>query len=228
MEGGSLPRVARAALSFCVSLNYSCPGQWKEYSKIKNASGPGVPWTHGWWKQPWEEGGLPALCPGVGWASGGLEWGGPVLPVLTEAGLHCAPPGARPGDVGSCVRTQVLQSGEAWWVPAAHNPLPPAASSLPPPDWLSPPVLPRADPSLARAVSPGGRPLIQSKQLYVLPGQAGDKRLPPLRDSRPPPGNYMRAEAFWEPALTSGTSAEEGCPKAGEDKCVALTLRRPP
>lgn len=50
-------------------------GQWKEYSKIKNASGPGRPWIHVRWKQPWEEEGLPALLPGVGWASGGFSRG---------------------------------------------------------------------------------------------------------------------------------------------------------
>lgn len=101
-------------------------GQWKEYSKIKNASGSGRAWILVQWKQPWEEG-LPAWCPGVGWAAGGFRWGvfscwlGSSSVDRASAEVRPPPPQGQAWrcrelheEPGSPVR-------QAWWAPAEHS-----------------------------------------------------------------------------------------------------------
>lgn len=141
-RGKQPPSSGKGCPFFLCHFKLFMSGQWKEYSKIKNALGPGIPWILVWWKQPREEERLRALCPGVGWASNGLWWLGAggcfpasaILPVLKEPGLNCAGPGARPGDGGSCARSRVLHSGKN--APGRSQQPTTPCSPLPPPNHL--------------------------------------------------------------------------------------------
>lgn len=85
-EGGTLVRGELAA-SLCgkggplllCQFKLFTSAQWKEYSKIKNASGPGGPWLHV--VETAQEKGC-CLHPGAGWDPGGLG-GAAFLPVRT-------------------------------------------------------------------------------------------------------------------------------------------------
>lgn len=60
MVGGELTTSCGKCCPFLLcQFKLFTSGQWKEYSKIKNASGPGRACIHMWCKQPWEEKGLP-------------------------------------------------------------------------------------------------------------------------------------------------------------------------
>lgn len=177
-------------------------GQWKEYSKIKNASGSGRAWILVQWKQPWEEG-LPAWCPGVGWAAGGFRWGvfscwlGSSSVDRASAEVRPPHPRVRPGDVESSMRNQVLQSGR----PGGH--LQNTASLSPGhrlPCCLPPPVTPPDGLTLCSSLPPTLRWLLTRKSSILRwpPVNSNESSLigwgtrscPPPR-APTPPGNYI-------------------------------------